>query len=76
MAQQVLRPVRFIWRDLTCSGRIVNGWRLQGRWWDAERCAGRVSYRYGRLIANNHQVFDLFRDDAKDRLWILHRIHD
>jgi Domain of unknown function (DUF6504) len=84
MSRQILRPVRvwtnanghpvrFTWRGVTYSGRVVNSWKLRDRWWDAELHSDRTYYR---LVTRDHQAFDLYRDDAKDGLWILANIHD
>ncbi len=58
-----VQPVRFVWREVTYSGRVVNSWKLSDR-------------TYYRLVTRDHQAFDLYRDDAKDGLWILANIHD
>ena len=61
-------PIHFIWRDLLYSGRIVNGWRLQDRWWNDARFSDRASYR---LITRDDQAFDLFRPAAWEGSCIL-----
>ena len=84
MSRQILRPVkvctdatgqpkRFVWREVTCSGRVVLSWKLRDRWWEPDTYSDRTYYR---LETVDHQVFDLYRDAAKDGLWILSHIQD
>ncbi len=84
MSRQILRPVRvwtdangrpkrFIWRETTYSGRVLSWWKLSDKWWDADRYSDRTYYR---LETQDHQIFELYRDAAKDGLWILARIQD
>lgn len=84
MSKQILRPVkvwtnanghptRFIWRDVTYRGHVVSVWRLSDKWWDDDRYSDRTYYR---LETADHQVFDLYRDAAKDGLWVLSHIQD
>jgi hypothetical protein len=35
------RPVAFIWRGLEYDVEVIGRWKLQDRWWDAERKAVR-----------------------------------
>jgi uncharacterized protein DUF6504 len=67
------QPVRFVWREMTYSGRVVHSWKLSDRWWEPDRYSDRTYYR---LVTRDHQAFDLYRDAAKDGLWILSHIHD
>jgi hypothetical protein len=67
------QSARFILPDLLYSGRIVNRWRLQDRWWDADWFRDRTSYR---RVTCDHHAFDPLRDHAGDGGCILDRIHD
>jgi hypothetical protein len=67
------RPMQFVWRETTYSGRIIHSWNLRARWWEPDRFSDRT---YFRLETRDHQVFDLYHDAAKDGLWILSRILD
>jgi hypothetical protein len=84
MSRQILRPVkvwtdergwpkRFVWREVTYSGRILSWWKLSDKWWDAEKYSDRTYYR---VETAEHQIFELYRDAAKDGLWVLARIQD
>ena len=84
MSRQILRPVkvwtdakgqptRFVWRDVTYQGKVRSMWKLSDKWWDADRYSDRTYYR---LETADHQVFDLYRDAAKDGLWVLSHIQD
>jgi hypothetical protein len=84
MSRQILRPVkvwtdangrpkRFVWREITYRGRVLSWWKLRDRWWEPDRFSDRTYYR---LETKDHQVFDLYRDAAKDGIWILSHIQD
>jgi uncharacterized protein DUF6504 len=67
------QPTRFVWRDVTYHGQVRSMWKLSDKWWDADRYSDRTYYR---LETADHQVFDLYRDAAKDGLWVLSHIQD
>jgi hypothetical protein len=84
MSRQILRPVkvwtdakgqpkRFVWRDVTYSGRVLSVGKLSDRWWDPDRYSDRTYYR---LETPKHQIFALYSYAAKDGLWILAYIQD
>jgi uncharacterized protein DUF6504 len=84
MSRQILRPVKvwtdtkgqpkkFHWREVTYSGRVVHSGKLRDRWWEPDRYSDRTYYR---LETADHQVFDLYRDAAKDGLWVLSHVQD
>jgi hypothetical protein len=84
MSRQILRPVkvwtdangkptRFVWREMTYSGRVLSWWKLSDKWWEPDRYSDRTYYR---LETADHQIFELYRDAAKDGLWVLARIQD
>lgn len=84
MSRQILRsvrvwtdergqPKRFVWREVTYSGRVVSSWKLSDKWWEPELYSDRTYYR---LLTADNQVFDLYCDAAKDGLWILSHIQD
>lgn len=39
------RPKRFVWREVTYSGRVLSWWRLSDKWWDDEKYSDRTYYR-------------------------------
>jgi hypothetical protein len=67
------RPVRWRWHDVTYTGRVLSWWRLSDKWWDDDRYSDRT---YFRMETRDHQIFELYRDAAKDGLWVLSHIHD
>jgi hypothetical protein len=84
MSRQILRPVkvwtdtngqpkRFVWRETTYTGRVLLVWKLRDRWWEPDRHSDRTYYR---LETQDHQIFELYQDAAKDGLWVLARIQD
>lgn len=66
-------PCRFEWRGHVYRVRVISVWRLQDRWWDRERHSDRT---YFRLLAADHQVFEVYREHTSAGLWILDRIQD
>jgi hypothetical protein len=84
VSRQILRPVkvwtdekgqpkRFVWHHVTYSGRVLSSWKLSDKWWDKELYSDRTYYR---VETADHQIFELYRDAAKDGLWVLARIQD
>jgi hypothetical protein len=84
MSRQILRPIkvwtdeagqpkRWSWRDVTYTGRVIHTWNLSAYWWEPEKYSNRFYYR---METRDHQIFELYRDDAKDSVWILARIQD
>ena len=67
------KPVRWTWRDATYTGHVLSWWKLSDKWWDADRYSDRTYYR---METRDHQIFELYRDAAKDRLRVLARIQD
>ena len=66
-------PIAFTWRGLTHDGTVISTWHLSDRWWDRERQSDRIYYR---LLAPDHQVFEIYRDRTSAGLWILDRVLD
>lgn len=84
MSRQILRPVKvwtdskgqpicFTWRDVMYTRCVLLSWKLRDRWWEPDQFSDRTYYR---LETADHQVFELYRDAAKDGLWILSHIQD
>ena len=67
MSRQILRPVkvwtderghpkRFVWHDVTYTGRVVSSWKLSDKWWEPDLYSDRTYYR---LETADHQIFEL-----------------
>jgi hypothetical protein len=67
------KPVRWRWREATYTGCVLSWWKLSDQWWDADCYSDRTYYR---METKDHQIFELYRDAAKDGLWVLARIQD
>jgi hypothetical protein len=82
MSRQILQPIRVWtdavgkpvrWREATYTRRVLSWWKLSDKWWDADRYSDRTYYR---IETKDHQIFELYRDAARDGLWVLARIQD
>jgi hypothetical protein len=58
---------------MTYTGRVLSWWKLSDKWWDTDLYSDRTYYR---METRDHQIFELYRDAAKDGLWVLARIQD
>ncbi len=61
------QPVAFIWRGVPYAVQVIGRWRLRTGWWDPKRAAART---YFRVRTADHQVFELYQDDAEGG-WML-----
>jgi hypothetical protein len=63
----------FTWRGGVYRVRVLSVWRLATRWWDYERAADRTYYR---VETADHQIFELYCDDAQGGVWVLDIVQD
>jgi hypothetical protein len=61
----------FLWRGHEWQVQVIGRWKLQVRWWDAERKAVRW---YWRVMTADFQVFDLYHENGVR--WVLDRVQD
>ncbi len=55
------QPTAFTWRGGSYAVQVLARWRLRTSWWDLKRASARTYYR---VRTADHQVFELYRDDA------------
>ena len=65
------RPVAFTWRGRTYHVAVIGTWKLQDRWWDAQRRAERW---YWRVLTADYQVFELYCENGVR--WVLGKVQD
>jgi uncharacterized protein DUF6504 len=67
--------------DETYQVRVLSVWKLATRWWvlpaeERETGKGLADRTYYRVETADHQIFELYRDDAQGGVWVLDLVQD
>jgi hypothetical protein len=65
------KPVTFTWRGRTYRVQVLACWKLQDRWWDAERHADRT---YWRVMTRQLGIYELYEENETQ--WVLDMVQD
>jgi uncharacterized protein DUF6504 len=65
------QPVAFDWRGQEWHVEVIGRWKLQDRWWDAQRHAERW---YWRVMTADFQTFELYSENGVR--WVLDVVQD
>jgi uncharacterized protein DUF6504 len=71
----------FTWHGVTYHVRVLSVWKLATRWWvlpaeERETGKGPADRTYYRVETADHQIFELYRDDAQGGVWVLDIVQD
>ena len=72
-------PQNFVWHGASYEvAEVLSRWHLRDRWWEQGNpfaARGHSDRYYFRVRCPDHQVFDLYFDQAQ-HVWVLDYVHD